>query len=35
MPVRKADELEEDRSRAVLEVVSRAKQTLKPYWGEF
>ena len=35
MPVRKADELEENRSRAVLEVVSRAKQTLKPYWGEF
>jgi acetoin utilization deacetylase AcuC-like enzyme len=35
MPVRKADELEENRSRAVLEVVSTAKQTLKPYWGEF
>ncbi len=34
-PIRKAEEMEEDRSRAVLEAVSRAKQTLKPYWGEF
>ena len=34
-PAEEADEPEEQRSRAVLEVVSRAKQALRPYWGEF